>query len=83
MINNEGRRAVAKMLKDGTITPLSTKSFRAMLADLIEPETCRLVPFETPGHMPNGVRCTNCGKTFTFGYGDWNFCPTCGAEVIR
>ncbi len=51
------------------------------LADLIEPATCRMVPFEAPGHLPNGVQCTNCGETFMFGCGDWGYCPRCGAEV--
>lgn len=109
-VTNEDRRAVAKLLRDGSTVllhadcyscgavseivygrthaacgdcPSCEETISMMIAELIEPRTCRLVPFETPGHLPNGVRCSNCGETFMFGLGDWDFCPKCGAEVTE
>lgn len=62
-------------------------TFRA-IADLIDCPTCENVYDENEcGACRNGFECSVCGVTVEdcegyYVYGTWNYCPSCGAEVI-
>ena len=49
----------------------------ARLADLIDP-TCEVVEDE-----PCSCHCTACGRTKMYPLMGWNYCPYCGARVVR
>lgn len=47
------------------------------LADLIDP-TCEIVEDE-----PYSCHCTACGRTKMYPLMGWNYCPYCGARMVR
>lgn len=55
------------------------------LADLIERPTCRLDHTDTEpatdGYPVRLCECSNCGRTCDEIYGEYEYCPHCGAEV--
>lgn len=56
------------------------------LADLIDRPTCRLDHTDTEpatdGYPVRLYECSNCGRACDEIYGEYEYCPHCGAEVI-
>lgn len=59
----------------------------ARIADLIDRPTCRLDHTDTEpatdGYPIRVYECSNCGRTFDELYGEYEYCPHCGAEVVE
>ncbi len=57
-----------------------------LLADLIYRPTCRLDHTDTEpatdGYPVRLYECSNCGRTCDEIYGEYEYCPHCGAEVV-
>ena len=57
------------------------------LADLIDRPTCRLDHTDTEpatdGYPVRLYECSNCGRTCDEIYGEYEYCPHCGAEVVK
>ena len=57
------------------------------LADLIDRPTCRLDHTDTEpatdGYPVRLYECSNCGRTCDEIYGEYEYCPHCGAEVVE
>lgn len=58
-----------------------------LLADLIDRPTCRLDHTDTEpatdGYPVRLYECSKCGRTCDEIYGEYEYCPHCGAEVVE
>lgn len=87
-LKRELARALGIRLDDYTAEGSHSKILRG-LADLIDRPTCRNVYDESKtGACKNGFECSECGGVVEDGEGwlvngTFNFCPECGASVVR
>ena len=66
--------------------PHESQSVERRLADLIDRPTCHMDLTDTyktaEGLVIRSWECDRCGRTCEEVYGDYDFCPHCGAMVV-
>ena len=81
------RPDVAEMLVSSKNIEHNNRRLLNRLADLIDRPTCRLDHTDTEpatdGYLIRVYECSNCGRTFDELYGEYEYCPHCGAEVVE
>lgn len=86
--NDERREVAARLRKDDVfwnVVKTDIDTYRNYLADLIEPEperTCEFIPFIEDDGSVFVENCSECDAAVLSRCG-FNYCPNCGARVVR
>lgn len=70
--------AIVQVIND--CLPEEGGPYAFILADLIDRSTCHVRA--TDHEFEDSVRCDRCHKTFARPWEPFNYCPSCGAEVV-